>query len=490
MESITMAAGVDLDSETFRRLGYQAVDLAADYLATIGDGPVYQRMRQADRQGLLDMPLPEQGLDPATILTAFERQVLPYPMGNGHPRFHGWVNSPPAPIGAVAEFLAAVMNPASTGGDFSAVYLERAVTGWLMDLLDFPREGSFGLLVSGGSMASLTCLTAARQRAVRDAGGDVRRDGLQGTDIPLVLYLASEGHTTMLKAAELLGIGRQNVRLIAVDQAYRMDVDALRATVLADRKAGKLPFCVAASAGTASTGAVDPLDDIATLCEQEGLWFHLDGAYGAPGVLDPAVAPIFAGMERADSIAIDPHKWFSVPVECGCALVRDGELLRETFSLVPSYVKTEEGRGIGGLPWYSEYGFQQTRGFRSLKLWMVLAQFGRDGLVAHVAHCNRLAARLAGQIEAAGDFELLAPRTLSIVCFRYLPPDLHGGDAALNDLNREIVFRIQEGGELFLTQADLSGRFALRACFLNYLTTEAHVDLILPVIRRIAGQAG
>jgi glutamate/tyrosine decarboxylase-like PLP-dependent enzyme len=483
-----VTAGVDIEAETFRRLGHQVVDLAADYLAGIADGPVYQRTPQVDRQALMEMPLPERGLDPVSILATFERLVLPYPMGNGHPRFHGWVNSPPAPIGVIAEFLAALMNPASTGGDFSAIYVERAVTGWLMDLLGFPREGSFGLLVSGGSMASLTCLTAARHRAVRDAGGDVRHDGLQGTDIPLVLYLASEGHTTMIKAAELLGIGRANVRLIPVDGAFRMDVDALRAAIRADREAGKLPFCVAASAGTASTGAVDPLDDIATLCEAEGIWFHVDGAYGAPGVLDPATALRFKGMKRADSLAIDPHKWFSVPVECGCALVRDGELLRETFSLVPSYVKTEEGRGIGGLPWYSEYGFQQTRGFRSLKLWMVLAQFGREGLVDHVAHCNRLAARLAAQVEAADDFELLAPRTLSIVCFRFLPADLSDDDAALNDLNREIVFRVQESGELFLTQADLAGHFALRACFLNYLTTGEHVDLILPAIRRVAGK--
>ncbi len=479
-------ATLDVDPEEFRRLGYRAVDLATDYLNKLrtGTNPVYQPMSVDAQNALLNLPLLDEALSAEALLDAFQHQIMTNPMGNGHPSFFGWVNSPPAPIGIIAEFLAATMNPSCAGGNHAAIYLEHAIVGWLMDLLGFPGEDSYGLLVSGGSMASLTCLAAARHASIEKSGGNVRRDGLQGRVAPVVLYLAAEGHTTMLKAAELLGIGRANVRIIPVDASYRMDVAALREAIANDRNAGLEPFCVAASAGTASTGAVDPLDDIADICAREHLWFHVDGAYGGFGVLDPTVALHFKGMERADSIAIDPHKWLSVPVECGCALVRHSQILRETFSLVPSYVQTEEGKGIGGLPWFSEYGFQQTRGFRGLKLWMVLAQLGRSGVVEHVSRSNCQAALFTELINEAPDFELVVKRTLSIVCFRYRPTGMNLGDEALNDLNRQIMYSLQESGDLFLTQADLGNRFALRACFINYLTRDEHVRAILPAVRR------
>ena len=476
--------GFALSAEQFRQLGHEVVDLVAEYLAGVRDRPVFTPMTVDERRALLDQPLSDEGTRPEIALRRFVETVLPHPMGNGHPRFFGWVNSPPAPVGILAEMLAAAINPSCAGGDHAAIYLERCAVRWLMELVGFPAEGSMGVLLSGASMASLTCLAAARHHAVAAAGGDVRAAGLQRGGPPLILYTSEEGHSCLLKSAELLGLGASAVRTIPVDSEFRMDLATLRAAVTADRDRGAAPFCVCASAGTVNTGAIDPLGDLADLCATERLWLHVDGAYGALGVVDPAVARHYAGMERADSLALDPHKWLSVPVECGCALVRDGRLLREAFSLVPPYLQTEEGKGFGGLPWYSEYGFQQTRGFRALKLWMTLQHLGRRGVAAQVAGHNALARRLARLIDAAPDLELITPATLSIVCFRYVPPTWSRDDPRLDALNKTIMQEVQAGGEAFVTNAVLHGRFALRACILHYGTTEEDLAALIDVVRR------
>lgn len=477
-----------LDPEEFRRLGYRAVDLALEHLQGMRERPVFRPMAPEEREALLARTLPEAGARPDAIFEQVQADVLPHPMGNGHPRFFGWVNSPPAPVGVLAELLAAAMDPSCAGGDHAAIYLERCAVRWLMELLGFPTEGSMGLLVSGGSMASLTGLAAARHWATAVDGWSVREEGLQGGRPPLTLYLSEEGHSCVRKAAELLGIGSAHARLVPVDGAYRMDAEALRAIVRADREAGRRPFCVATSAGTVNTGAIDPLDELADFCDEEGLWLHVDGAYGAAGVLDPAVAPRYRGLERARSVALDPHKWLNVPVECGCVLVRDGQLLRDAFSLVPPYLRTEEGKGFGGLPWFSEYGFQQSRGFRALKLWMTLQHAGRDGIAAHVARHNALARHLAALLDAAGDFERLAPVELSIVCFRYVPEVLRGDEERLNALNKAIMEAVQSEGETFVTSAVLRGTYALRACILHYATTREDVEALVEVVRRVGAR--
>jgi aromatic-L-amino-acid decarboxylase len=233
-----------------------------------------------------------------------------------------------------------------------------------------------------------------------------------------------------------------------------------------------------------NTGAIDPLNDIADLCAEEGLWFHVDGAYGAVGVLDPTVAERYRGLERADSLALDPHKWLSVPVECGCVFIRNGTLLRDTFSLVPPYLRQEDGKGFGGLPWFSEYGFQQSRGFRALKLWMTLSYAGRDGLAAHVSRHNALALRLAELVDRAPDLERLATVSLSIVCFRYAPETLRGDEDRLNALNKALMEEIQAGGEAFVSGTVLRGRYSLRACILHYATTEADLDALIDTVQR------
>jgi aromatic-L-amino-acid decarboxylase len=477
-----------LDREEFRRLGHRIVDLVAEYLDGIAAREVFAPMDPAARKALLDRPLPDGGSAPEAILAVFREAVLPYPMGNGHPRFFGWVNSPPAPLGVLAEFLAAALNPSCAGGDHAAIYLERCVVRWLMELVGFPTEGSMGLLVSGGSTASLTCLAAARHHAAALDGWDVRAEGLQGRRPALVLYMSEEGHSCVRKAAEVLGIGGDAVRVIPTEGDFRMDLDALRAAVTADRAAGRRPFCVAASAGTVSTGAIDPLDRLADFCQAERLWLHADGAYGALGVLDPGLASRYAGLERVHSLALDPHKWLSVPVECGCALVRDGGLLRDAFSLVPPYLRTEEGRGFGGLPWYSEYGFQQTRGFRALKLWMTLEHMGRAGARAQISRNVSLARRLAALVAVAPDLEQLAPVGLSTVCFRFVPRGARLSDAELDALNKRIVEIVQTEGRVFLTGTVLRDRFALRACILHYGTTEADIGVLVDTVRAVGAR--
>jgi glutamate/tyrosine decarboxylase-like PLP-dependent enzyme len=479
-----MSDAPGLDRDVFQTLARAAVDLAHDHLSGVRDRPVYAPMTVEARARLLEQPLPADGRDPRAILELFRDAVLPHPMGNGHPRFFGWVNSPPAPLGVLADFLAAAMNPSCAGGDHAAVYVERAAMRWLMELVGFPTAGSMGLLVSGTSVASIIGLAAARHRATAAHGWDVRAEGLQGNRPRLRVYVSEEGHSCLRKAAELLGLGATAVRMVPVDERFRLDVTALRDAVAADRRAGDLPFCVAASAGTVGTGAVDPLAAIADLCERERLWLHVDGAYGALGVLAADRASRYAGMERADSLALDPHKWLSVPVECGAILIRDGALLRDSFSLVPPYLRTEEGKGFGGLPWFSEYGVQQTRGFRALKLWMVLQQLGRRGVVALVERHLALARALAARIDAAPDLERLAPVELSIVAFRYAPAALRGDEARLDALNKRLMERAQSDGAAFVTNTSVRGRFALRACVLHYATTDADLAALVDVVRR------
>jgi glutamate/tyrosine decarboxylase-like PLP-dependent enzyme len=479
---------VQLTKEEFRRLGYQTVDLAATYLDGIRSEPVYRRMEETERQAILNMPFPEMGVTGDEILRLVGQHLLAHPMGNGHPRFFGWVNSPPDAMAVVTEILAAAMNPSCAGGDHAAIYLEHCVIRWLIDLLSFPAEGSFGLLTSGGSSASLTALAAARHRALRRLGIDVRKRGLGSCPAKLRLYASTQAHSCIQKTVEILGLGSESMRSVDVDDTLRIRLDALSQAIRDDRARGFSPFAIVGNAGTVHTGAVDPLDAVADVAGEHELWLHVDGSYGAAAMVAPATRALFAGIERADSIALDPHKWFSVPVECGCVLVRDGALLRDTFSLVPSYLRTEPGRGIGNLPWFAEYGFQQTRGFRALKLWVTLMHSGKSGMTSQITRQIALARYLERQIEASACFELCAKGDLSIVCFRYSPPELAGNDEAIDRLNQKLMEQVQAGGRAFLTNTTIGGRFVLRACVLHYGTTEADIDELLSAICETAAR--
>ncbi|MFJ6215607.1 pyridoxal phosphate-dependent decarboxylase family protein [Streptomyces sp. NPDC092296] len=472
--------GEGLPGEDFRAAARAVADLAADYLGAVADRPVWQPTDDAGRDRLLNAPLPAGGRPLAELLTAIEDEVLPYPMGNGHPRFFGWVNSAPAPAGVLATLAAAAMNPSSAGGDHADVHLERAVVRWIAELVGFPHRPGAGILTSGTSMATVLCLAAARGRAAREDGWDVRADGLAGMP-PLVAYCTGETHSCVRKAAELLGIGSRRLRTVPTDADGHLDVAALRGAVAADRAAGLRPFLVAASAGTVNAGAVDPIDAIADVCADEGLWLHVDGAYGAFGVLDPLIAHRYAGMERADSLALDPHKWLGVPVDCGCALVRDAAELRGTFSLVPPYLRDEES---GGLGWFSEYGMEQTRPFRSLKVWATIAHRGRDGIAADIARCTALARRLGELVERDPLLELAAPVETSIVAFRHRAPGLP--PKAVDALNHDLPTAVQRRGRAFVTGTVLGGHEALRACLLNPATTEADLAILLSEVHAAA----
>jgi aromatic-L-amino-acid decarboxylase len=456
--------GKGLSPAEVRRVGAKVVDLIAGYLERLSDGPVWKPVPRDLVEAWQHAPLPVVCQSSDEILEAFARDIAPYPFGNGHPRFFGWVNSPPTEIGIFADALAAAMNPSVAGGDHAAVYVERQVVRWFGEMLGFPAE-AMGLLVSGSSAAALTGLAVARLRACRQAGCDVREDGVQG--VTLRVYATAEAHSCHQKAIELLGLGRKAIRTIPSDSALRAQPEALDSMIRQDIAAGHQPMAVIASAGTVNTGAIDPIAAMADICARHGVWLHVDGAYGAPAVLTEDYAEVLKPMSRADSLAVDPHKWLSVPVENGLVLVRDARLMRDTFSLVPPYLRTDDE------PWLSEYGIQQTRGFRALKTWMALRYHGTDGYRQRIANDCRLAARLANAVRERSDLELWSPTSLSIVCFRLKDTD---------ERNRTVLRDIQLGGKAFLSSTILDGKFWLRACFVNHLTTDDDIDIVMRAI--------
>jgi glutamate/tyrosine decarboxylase-like PLP-dependent enzyme len=428
---------------------------------------------------MLDESLPEAGSDADAILDRFAREILPHPFGNGHPRFFGWVNGPPVVLSVLAESLAAAMNPSVAGGNHAATYVERQALNWLKDLVGLSRD-SMGLLVSGGSAATLIGLAVARHRVTN---GDVREHGV-GAD-GLTVYTSDQGHSAITKAVEVLGLGRDRLRALPSGEDRRLDIAALREAIAADRAAGLTPMAVAASAGTVSTGAIDPLDEIAGLCRDEGIWLHVDGAYGAPGVLDKRYRAQLLPLARADSIAIDAHKWLYVPYDAGAVFVRDAELMRDAFSFVAPYLRAiPEPDGMTWLPWLSEYGLEQTRAFRALKVWMALAYHGRSGYAEAIGRDIDNAARLAELADAEPELELVA-HNLSIVCLRSRPAGV--AEDALDAHNERVLRDVQLGGQAFLSGTTLDGRFVLRACFVNPRTRPADVEVLIDAITAAGG---
>lgn len=453
-----------------------AAETAAAHLRAVPARPVWRPMPAAAREALTDAALPEAGLAPEALLEQAARTVLEYPMGNGHPAFFGWVNAAPHPAGIAGALLAAAMNPSSAGGDHADVPLERAVVRWIADLVGYPHETGAGLLTSGASMATLVALGAARHRALTAAGWDVREQGLSGAP-RLTAYATAEAHSCVRKAVELLGLGTRALRTVPEHEG-RMDVGALRDLIGRDRAEGLTPLLAVASAGTVNTGAIDPLHEAADACAEAGLWLHVDGAYGAFGVLDPLLAPRYRGMARADSLALDPHKWLQVPAGVGALLVRDRAGLRAAYSLVPPYLRDD---GADPLGWYSEYGIEQTRAPRALPVWAALAARGRAGIAADVAACTAAARRLAELIDADPALQLCAPVEASIAAYRYAPP---GADAAaLDRVNAALPAAIQERGRAFVTGSVYGGRPILRACVINPRTGEEHLRLLLEETR-------
>jgi glutamate/tyrosine decarboxylase-like PLP-dependent enzyme len=483
---------LDLPPDQFRRLGHDLVDRLADFLAgwrerAITPGETPARVRE----WLGQASLPAQGTDPRQVLEEVTALLLEHSLFNGHPRFMGYITSSAAPIGALGDLLAAVVNPNVGGWELSpaASEIEAQAVRWIAELLGYPAECG-GLLVSGGNMANFVCFLAGRRAMLGEAA---RAGGLAGAGADRArIYVSGGTHTWIQKAADLFGHGTEAIRWIPTDREQRMDPAVLRARITADLEAGDRPIMVVGTAGTVSTGAIDPLGELAAVCREQRLWFHVDGAYGAPAVALPDAPEDLKALRLADSVAVDPHKWLYAPLEAGCVLVRDRRRLPEAFGYTPAYYHFDTEGEEPPINYY-ELGPQNSRGFRALKVWLGLRQAGRDGYVRMIDDDCRMAELLYRT--AAGHPELEAVTLgLSIATFRYVPPDLRGAIGAadaeeyLNSLNEQLLGRLKTGGRVFVTNAVLDGRFLLRACIVNFRTSDEDARTV-PGIVASAGRA-
>lgn len=427
----------------------------------------------------LSAPLPLEPTPLADVYREFTECVLPYPTGNIHPRFFGWVHGAGTPTGALADLLAATMNSNLGGRNHGAIYVERQVIDWFRELFGFPQEAS-GVLTIGTSAANLIAVLVARTRAL---GADVREDGLFGSVRPIG-YASTATHGCVRRAFDIAGLGSASLNVLTTDALHRMDPETVARAIAEDRERGHKPFLIVGNAGTVDAGAIDPLDELADLAQREGLWFHVDGAFGATAILAPSIAPRLKGIERADSIAFDFHKWLHAPYDAGCVLVRDGELHRSTFASTPSYL-TRMPRGLAaGIPWFTDFTIDLSRSFRALKIWFTIKELGANAIGAAIEENVRQAKLLGEMIDADPNFDLLAPVQLNVVCFRYRAPGK--SDGQLDSMNDELVIRLQESGIAVTSSTSIGGRRAIRACILNHRTRDEDLTMLLDSLRGIA----
>jgi glutamate/tyrosine decarboxylase-like PLP-dependent enzyme len=472
----------------FRALAHRMVDDMLTHLTTLREQPAWQEMPQTVRRALAE-PIPRSGVGAEAAYLDFVKNVLPYPDGNLHPRFFGWVKGNGTPLGMMADMLAAGLNPHMAGFNQAPALVEQQLIDWLAELLGMP--GGSGVLVTGGTMASTLALSVARFAKAREMGIDVREQGVQswpGTtpQPPFVFYGSAETHGWARKAAEFMGIGNRAFRRVPVGADYAVSIAALAEMIAADRAAGLIPFCVVGTAGTVNTGASDDLNAIAEICRMEGLWFHVDGAFGALAYLSEKLKRQVAGIAKADSLGFDLHKWGCLPFECACVLVRDPEVHKAAFAAPASYLAAAT-RGViaGGLP-FADRGIDLTRGFKALKAWLSLKADGVDKLVRLIEQNVAQTAHLATRAQAEPDLELLAPAPLNIACIRYAPAGV--SEDRLNAMNQEILLRIQESGLAVPSSTMLNGRFAIRVANVNHRARMSDIDALIDGILKTGAE--
>jgi aromatic-L-amino-acid/L-tryptophan decarboxylase len=492
---INRTSSLDISPEEIDQISAAVSNLVREYFTEIESLRVFPQTDAGKTLRIVNTELGDSG-EPIEQLMDDCRRVIELSRHNGHPRFFGYVASPSTPIGSYADLIASTLNANVTCWRSSpaATEVEKVVVRWLGGLIDYAQDAR-GLLTSGGSMANMIALLAASRRVT---GKDTSEKGLWNSGSPLTLYVSEEVHMSIPKAADILGFGRNNVRLIECDDRLRMNVAALRKSIANDLDGGLRPFCVVASAGTVGTGAVDPLDQIAGIAHEFGLWFHVDGAYGAPASLDPKKKDLFRGLELADSVSLDPHKWLYVPVDAGCLLFRDDETFMVGFSSQDAEYIKRHGYETDEAFAFWDYGVELSRRFRALKIWLTLRYYGVRRIAAAITDDVALAAYFGELVEQSEDFELLAPVELSICCFRYVPADLRARlriakeaeaieiNDQLDKLNTRIMNAVQTGGRAYLSNASVRGRFGLRACITNFRTTCADIEETIEVVREVA----
>lgn len=464
----------------FRTVAHAMLDAMIDHIEQLPSGPVWRPM-PADVRAAFDAPVPWGETPLKDVHAEFEERIRPYNSGNAHPRFFGWVQGGGTPTGMLAEMLAAGLNSNLGGRDHAPVEVERQIVRWMRELFGFPQTAT-GIVVTGTSMANLLAVVVAKTKRL---GLDTRERGLIGETTRLVAYASSVTHGCVRRAMELSGLGSAALRVIRVDADHRIDLAALREAIVRDLADGFTPFLVVGNAGTVDIGAIDDLNGLAACAEEHDLWFHVDGAFGSLARFSRELAPKLAGIERADSLACDFHKWAQVPYDAGFLLVRDGEAHRSAFASEPAYLARDERGLSAGQPWFTDFGPDLSRGFRALKVWFTLKTFGVERLGGVMEETCRLARLLEARVAREPRLELLAPVPLNIVCFRVRTDD----PASADRLNRDIVVELQESGIAVPSTTRIDGKLAIRVAIVNHRCREADLDILVDAILERAGGA-
>jgi glutamate/tyrosine decarboxylase-like PLP-dependent enzyme len=472
---------LNMAPEEFRKIGHQLIDQISDFLGSLPNRPLTTGETPTEIRNLLGQKsLPDEGRDAGQLLTEVATMLIDHSLFNGHPRFWGYITSSAAPIGFLGELLAAAINPNVGAWSLSPVAseIEHQAIRWIAEMVDYPTDCG-GVLVTGGNMANFVGILVARHVKTQQKSSDDLRS--------LRLYASDETHTWIHKAVDMYGLGKESICWITTDSDQRIDLKILRQQIEKDKNDGLDPFMVIGTAGSVSTGVVDPLPELSKICKEQGLWFHVDGAYGAFAAALPDASTDLKGLKDADSVALDPHKWLYAPLEAGCALVRNVSVLRDTFSYHPPYYKFDEVKGEPAIS-FVDYSPQNSRGFRALKVWLALCQAGRNGYIKMISDDIRLASRLYDIVKKTPELEAFT-NNLSITTFRYAPetPDKseEERESYLNDLNTALLTRLQEGGEAYVSNAVVNGKYLLRACIVNFRTDQKDIEALPGIILRL-----